>query len=113
MHFFSNISPGNAEPIRATWIGLSACSSTPCIADIIFAWEGTFEISPPTTFVAYEVSLGTVSGGSDIFQWVVTMESLLRVYSVEYQDLYITITAINSAGLYHTITQRVYSPPLP
>ena len=44
--------------------------------------------------------MGTILGGSDVMQWVETMDTGLRVSPlVPYTDYHLTLTAINAAGL--------------
>ncbi|XP_033637440.1 uncharacterized protein LOC117298344 isoform X1 [Asterias rubens] len=65
------------------------------------SWDGLFVSSSPMFF---EVSLGTILGGSDVMQWVETMHTGMRVSPlVPHTDYYITVTAINAAGLPQTV----------
>ena len=70
------------------------------------AWDGLF--SNPSSSLVYEVSLGTIPGGSDIMQWVETMETGMRVSPlVPFTDYHLTLTAINAAGLSHTVNKII------
>ncbi|XP_078585869.1 uncharacterized protein LOC144867679 [Branchiostoma floridae x Branchiostoma japonicum] len=61
-------------------------------------WTGNF-ISQSA--LVYEVSLGTVKGGSDVMQWVETTETAMNITGVDHSRAhYVIITAVNRAGLY-------------
>ena len=56
----------------------------------------------------YEVSLGTLPGGSEVMQWVETMETTMDVSPLEPStNYYLTLTAVNAAGLSKTVTQLI------
>ncbi|XP_071784665.1 uncharacterized protein [Asterias amurensis] len=64
-------------------------------------WDEMFMSSSPMFF---EVSLGTVLGGSDVMQWIETMDTGMRVSPlVPHTDYYLTVTAVNAAGLPETV----------
>ena len=49
-----------------------------------------------------------IEGGSDILQWVETMETRLEASPLHKStDYYVTLTAINAAGLYETVEHVV------
>lgn len=71
-----------------------------------FSWDELFVSSSPMFF---EASLGTILGGSDVMQWIETMHTGMRVSPlVPHTDYYITVTAINAAGLAQTVKKVVY-----
>ena len=54
------------------------------------------------------MSLGTILGGSDVIQWVETMDTSMRVSPlVSYTDYHLTLTAINAAGLSQTVNKII------
>ncbi|XP_072034094.1 uncharacterized protein [Amphiura filiformis] len=64
-------------------------------------WTGVFM---STSQLIYEVSIGTVEGGSDVLQWVETLDTHLEMSPLHPStDYYIAISAINTVGLYETI----------
>ncbi len=68
-------------------------------------WDGLFASSSPMFF---EVSLGTVLGGSDVMQWVETMNTVMRVSPlVPHTDYFLTVTAVNAAGLPKTVNEVI------
>ena len=70
------------------------------------SWDGLFVSSSPLYF---EVSIGTILGGSDVMQWVETMNTGMRVSPlVSHTDYYLTVTAINAAGLSQTVNNIIY-----
>ena len=69
-------------------------------------WQGVFAASPSA--LVYEVSLGRLPGGSDVIQWVETMETDMDVSPLEPNtDYYLTLTAVNAAGLSETVTKAI------
>ncbi|XP_022103295.1 uncharacterized protein LOC110986023 [Acanthaster planci] len=82
-----------------------------CLGDgmVDLAWDGLFS-NPSSSSLVYEVSLGTIPGGSDIIQWVETMETGMRVSPLApYTDYHLTLTAINAAGLSQTVNKIINS----
>ncbi|XP_071798435.1 uncharacterized protein [Asterias amurensis] len=70
------------------------------------SWDGLFVSSSPLYF---EVSIGTILGGSDVMQWVETTNTGMRVSPlVSHTDYYLTVTAINAAGLPQTVNNIIY-----
>ncbi|XP_072048763.1 uncharacterized protein [Amphiura filiformis] len=68
-------------------------------------WPGVFSSS---SALVYEVSIGLAEGRSDILQWIETMETDLIITPLpRFTDYYVTLTSINAAGLYKTITHVV------
>ncbi|XP_072033178.1 uncharacterized protein [Amphiura filiformis] len=68
---------------------------------LMVSWQDAFHSN---TRLWYEVSIGTISGGSDVMQWVETTEFQISVFPLKkLTDYYITLTAINSVGLSSTI----------
>ncbi len=107
-YFTCIVPPGEGVlPIRVSWLTNVYSCPMPCIADVFFAWDGVFSSTTP---MIYEVSLGSVEGGSDIFQWVETVDPTLRINGIIYEELYVTVTAINTAGFYQTISQQIFAP---
>jgi hypothetical protein len=93
----SKPSGGAPSLIRTSWLGDGV---------VDFAWDGLF--SNPSSSLVYEVSLGTIPGGSDIMQWVETMETGMRVSPlVPFTDYHLTLTAINAAGLSQTVNRII------
>ena len=79
--------------LTATWKGNGT------LVDL--SWDEMFLSSSPMFF---EVSLGTVLGGSDVMQWIETMNTGMRVSPlVPHTDYYLTVTAVNAAGLPETV----------
>ncbi len=63
-------------------------------------WNGVFMSATP---LIYEVSIGRIEGGSDVLQWIETLDTHMEISPFHRStDYFITITAINSAGLYET-----------
>ncbi|XP_078574183.1 uncharacterized protein LOC144860694 [Branchiostoma floridae x Branchiostoma japonicum] len=61
-------------------------------------WTGNFITR---SSLVYEVSLGTVRGGSDVMQWVETKETSMTIRGVDHSRAhYVIITAVNRVGLY-------------
>ncbi|KAK2161993.1 hypothetical protein NP493_1549g00025 [Ridgeia piscesae] len=73
-------------------------------------WTGVF-LSNSSLF--YEVNIGTVRGGIDVLNGLETERATLRITGVDHtKHHYVTLTAINKAGLYATSTHIVtYNPP--
>ncbi|XP_038051300.1 uncharacterized protein LOC119724354 isoform X2 [Patiria miniata] len=91
-------SDGASGVIRSTWLGDGT---------VDLAWDGLFS---PSSSLVYEVSLGTIPGGSDIMQWVETMETDMRVSTLApFTDYHLTLTAINAAGLSQTVNKIINS----
>ncbi|XP_078657344.1 uncharacterized protein LOC144903237 [Branchiostoma floridae x Branchiostoma belcheri] len=68
-------------------------------------WTGNFLSQSE---LVYEVSMGTVRGGSDVMQWVETMETAMTVTGVDHSRAhYVIITAVNRAGLYVSQVHRL------
>ncbi|XP_022100380.1 uncharacterized protein LOC110984469 isoform X2 [Acanthaster planci] len=87
---------GAPSLIRSSWLGNGT---------VEFAWDGLFSSS---SSLVYEVSLGTIPGSSDIMQWVETMDTGMRVSPlVPYTNYHLTLTAINAAGLSHTVRKVI------
>ncbi|XP_038050780.1 uncharacterized protein LOC119723938 isoform X2 [Patiria miniata] len=92
----AKLSDGASSLIRSTWLGDGT---------VDLAWDGLFSSS---SSLVYEVSLGTIPGGSDIMQWVETMETGMRVSPLApFTDYHLTLTAINAAGLSHTVRKII------
>ena len=73
---------------------------------VVISWNDVF--TSPSALV-YEISIGTRKGGSDILQWVETMDTRLEVFPLQQlTDYYITITAINAGGLFETIQHVIF-----
>ncbi|XP_038057739.1 uncharacterized protein LOC119729229 [Patiria miniata] len=91
--------PGGALSLLShSWLGDGRVDLT---------WDGLFSASSSSSLV-YEVSLGTIPGGSDIMQWVETMEIGMRVSPLApFTDYHLTLTAINAAGLSQTVTKII------
>ncbi|XP_022103276.1 uncharacterized protein LOC110986013 isoform X2 [Acanthaster planci] len=84
--------------IRFSWLG---------DGKVDLAWDGLFS-NPSSSSLVYEVSLGTIPGGSDIMQWVETMETGMRVSPlVPYTNYHFSLTAINAAGLFQTVNKII------
>ncbi|XP_078573997.1 uncharacterized protein LOC144860568 isoform X2 [Branchiostoma floridae x Branchiostoma japonicum] len=68
-------------------------------------WTGNFLSQ---SALVYEVSLGTVRGGSDVMQWMETTETAMTVTGVDHSRAhYVIITAVNRAGLYVSQVHRL------
>ncbi len=68
-------------------------------------WTGVFSSS---TRLVYEVSIGKIEGGSDVLQWVETLDTHLVVSPLHKStDYYITLTAINAVGFHETVKYTV------
>ncbi|XP_078664145.1 uncharacterized protein LOC144907216 [Branchiostoma floridae x Branchiostoma belcheri] len=64
-------------------------------------WEGSFEPFNPGLF--YEVSVGLTEGGGGVFYWVETTETHLSVSGIDHdKEYFVSINAINGAGMYTT-----------
>ena len=71
----------------------------------LITWNDVFATDSRLLF---EITIGTTEGGSDILQWVETLETRLIASSLyESTDYYITLTAINAAGLYKTVKHTI------
>ncbi|KAI8519528.1 hypothetical protein Bbelb_027850, partial [Branchiostoma belcheri] len=69
-------------------------------------WTGNFLSQSE---LVYEISMGTVRGGSDVMQWVETMETAMTVTGVDHSRAhYVIITAVNRAGLYVSQIERPF-----
>ncbi|XP_038071216.1 uncharacterized protein LOC119740085 [Patiria miniata] len=83
--------------LRSSWLGNTT---------VDLAWDGLF--SSPSSSLVYEVSLGTIPGGSDIMQWVETMETGMRVSPLApFTDYHLTLTVINASGLSETVNKII------
>ncbi|XP_038050879.1 uncharacterized protein LOC119724031 [Patiria miniata] len=103
-HITSNFTVESSEPVVGPPSLLR--SSWPSNTTVDLAWGGLF--SSPSSSLVYEVSLGTIPGGSDVMQWVETMESGMNVSRlVPYTDYHLTLTAINAAGLSQTVNKII------
>ncbi|XP_078575732.1 uncharacterized protein LOC144861635 [Branchiostoma floridae x Branchiostoma japonicum] len=68
-------------------------------------WTGNFFSQ---SALVYEVSLGTVRGGSDVMQWMETTKTTMTVTGVDHSRAhYVIITAVNRAGLYVSQVHRL------
>ncbi|XP_022088109.1 uncharacterized protein LOC110977889 isoform X2 [Acanthaster planci] len=86
--------------LRSSWLGDGT---------VDLAWDGLFS-NPYSSSLVYEVSLGTIPGGSDVMQWVETTETGMRVSPLApYTDYHLTLTAINAAGLSQTVNKILNS----
>ncbi|KAI8485724.1 hypothetical protein Bbelb_365580 [Branchiostoma belcheri] len=79
-------------------------------------WEGSFEPFNPSLFyevsvglteggggLFYEVSVGLTEGGGGVFYWVETTETHLSVSGIDHdKEYFVSINAINGAGMYTT-----------
>ncbi|XP_064650290.1 uncharacterized protein LOC135501842 [Lineus longissimus] len=70
---------------------------------ITISWRGLFNSSSP---LSYEISWGTAQYGADVVQWQESTDEeidlLIPIGYLAIHPSYLTITAINSAGLYKT-----------
>ena len=77
-------------------------------------WAGVFPApaSPSASPLVYEVSLGTLPGAGDVLHWVETLEAGLRVAPLApLTDYHLTVTAVNAAGLFDTVSAVISSGP--
>ncbi|XP_038050540.1 uncharacterized protein LOC119723761 [Patiria miniata] len=103
-HITSNFAVGSSKPVVGppSLLRSSSLGNT----TVHLAWDGLFPSSSST--LVYEVSLGTIPGGSDVMQWVETIETGMRVSPLApYTDYHLTLTAINAAGLSQTVKKII------
>ena len=68
-------------------------------------WDDVFTANSRLLF---KITIGTTEGGSDILQWVETLDTRLIVSPIyKSTDYYLTLTAINAAGLYETVKHTI------
>ncbi len=73
--------------------------------EVQIIWTGVFSSS---TRLVYEVSIGKIEGGSDILQWVETLDTHLVVSPLHKStDYYVTVTAINAVGLHEIVKYTI------
>ena len=69
------------------------------------SWIGVFLSQ---TELVYEISLGTRLGASDVLLWTETMDTEVWVSPlIRFSDYYLTLTAINGAGLFKTFNDII------
>ncbi|XP_078616228.1 uncharacterized protein LOC144884650 [Branchiostoma floridae x Branchiostoma japonicum] len=67
---------------------------------MMFDWTGVFLSN---SSLIYEVSIGTMTAGSDVMQWRETENTEMRLDGMDsHKEHYVVITAVNQAGLYTT-----------
>uniref|UniRef100_A0ABM0GTS6 Uncharacterized protein LOC100370115 n=1 Tax=Saccoglossus kowalevskii TaxID=10224 RepID=A0ABM0GTS6_SACKO len=79
-------------------------------SDISVNWLSTSEVEIDWTglyasksSMVYELTVGTVYGGSDVVKWLETMETRIRVSDIDPSyEYHLTLTAINESGLYES-----------
>ncbi|CAH1242187.1 Hypp6494 [Branchiostoma lanceolatum] len=73
----------------------------PSTGEFHLNWEGSFDTGDASLF--YEVSVGLTEGGGGVFYWMETTDSNLSVSGIDRdKEYYVSINAINGAGLYTT-----------
>ena len=99
--FCSTFFTENTPSIRFSWLSnVYSCVTDVCLSDVSIAWSESFTATTPLVYV---VSLGSTKGGNDILNWVETTESVMEVKNVIYRPVFVSVTAVNNAGLYETI----------
>ena len=81
--------------------------------NVIIEWSNVFTTT--TLPLYYEISFGTRMGSGSILRWLETTDTSIQLtnpqLSIE-RDYFVTVTAINYAGLYTTVTQFVPGTPV-
>ncbi|KAL3843250.1 hypothetical protein ACJMK2_021192 [Sinanodonta woodiana] len=85
-------------------------SWNPSGGTVTASWDSLFSSEYP---LQYEVSAGTVQGGSDIIQWQETRENQLK-FSFDKEaigptgkDVFVSVRAISPSGLYETANSQI------
>ncbi|XP_071964161.1 uncharacterized protein [Antedon mediterranea] len=81
----------------------------PNTGNVKIDWDETFQAN---SSLIYEVSVGTKNGASDVVQWLETSEKTMLLSNVGVNvDYFLTLTAINCAGLHSTVNTTFYQIP--
>ncbi|XP_077997650.1 uncharacterized protein LOC144450798 isoform X2 [Glandiceps talaboti] len=93
----ANITIETENPIT---MGTDIVSSWPELWKLVLHWDGVFQSN---SSLIYEVTMGTVQGGSDVMKWTETDKEELELIGIDHtKEHHVAITAINQAGLYNT-----------
>ncbi|XP_070570802.1 uncharacterized protein [Ptychodera flava] len=93
----SNITVETESPVA---LGNDIVSSWPNHYEVVMNWDGIFHTN---SSLFYEVTIGSVRGGSDVLKWTETSNTEMRMTGLDHtREHYVAITAINQAGLFHT-----------
>ncbi|XP_071954211.1 uncharacterized protein [Antedon mediterranea] len=85
--------------------------SWPTAGTVKLDWNETFQSN---SSLIYELSLGKQDGASDVAQWLETSEQAILLNNIEVNvNYFLTLTAINCAGLDSTVNATFYQIDIP
>ncbi|CAM2891634.1 FG-GAP-like repeat-containing protein [Chryseobacterium flavum] len=93
---FKNTSTGvNLKPTPPTSLNLTKNGNR-----YNFAWSGATDDKTPVNALRYEISVGSVSGGSDIAKYIVTTPSWFLDLDPSVQNIYWSVRSIDASRTY-------------